>query len=373
MAHEYVPIWLAIAVCATLPLTFYVRRAYLNDLARRTGEATPRRERPAAIISASMTLGIVAACSFFFTPAPIWLHWFQVEAWTYMYLLNYSVNYFLTWGKPYPFLRGRLTYVTLTSTLIVTCLLSLSRNNYGHIYTNDVVHPTGVYLTYYGLGLLTAMVSQLLIIKVFIQSITNNQDLTYRIRRGVGLIAMLGVTFGTTAAFINLILFPRYGELYRGRLNLVFYSTVPCILLIPIINAVKQSTLERLAYPLEQHLRRREQQEHALLTYLHHHLTHIAPRVVLRQDALQGDRILVELTHARQVIWSYSLRRLPVSAKADAAHSFALLSNGNIIESSGPYPAPSPWRTSERKHLVQVALHLKKLEAQLEQGGSYDV
>ncbi len=377
MNDLYARIWLFIAAGAALPLGFYVRRAYLNHKARQQHDVPPREMRAAAIISLSMMIGITAAFSFFFTPGanpgPLWLHLFQVQAFAYMYLLNYSVNYWLTLRKPYVFVHGWLTYVTLLATITAAGLAYLSRDNYGHIFTNDEVRPTGLYFTYYGLSLPPSIVTQFFILRLFVQSIVNNNDLTWRIRRSVGLFAMLGCTASTCIALINLMLFMSYGNTYRAPLNVLFYCTAPMILLIPFINAVKQSTLERLALPLKYHLHKRKQHDQALLTYLHQHLTNIAPRVVLDQDTLFNDRILAELSHARQVVWSYTPPRLPVTAKAEAGHIFALLFNENVIEESGPYAAPSPWRTSEKNHFVQIALHLKKLETQLGQEVSYDV
>jgi hypothetical protein len=309
-----------------------------------------------------MTLGVTGSLSLLIRPAPLWLHLFQLQSFAYMYLLNYSVNVWLTSGKPYKFLHGTLTYVMIILTCLVSFFAYRSRPNYGHLLLNDPVQPTALYAAYYGLALGAILIAELQIIRLFVRSIVQSKDLTYIIRRSVGLFAMLCVTIGTCAAAVNLVLFMRYDTTYRTLLNMVFYVTTPMITLLPLINAVNRSTLERIAAPLDARRARRERQQRERLHYLHRRITTITPQVVLRHDALLQSRILMELSHARQIIWSYTRRSMPVSAKIEAAHVFALLANENVLESSGPYTAPRPWARREKQHFVAVAMQLAHLE-----------
>jgi hypothetical protein len=135
---------------------------------------------------------------------------------------------------------------------------------------------------------------------------------------------------------------------------------------------VSQSALEKISAPIEAHIQQRKQEEHKLLQYLHQQMTHVAPHVVLHQSALYKNRIPIELSHARQVVWSYTPRKVPTSAKYEAKHIHALLLNDNIIEKSGPYSAPRTWRRSERKHFAAIARHLIQLQHQRQEAPSYE-
>jgi hypothetical protein len=90
----------------------------------------------------------------------------------------------------------------------------------------------------------------------------------------------------------------------------------------------------------------------------------IVPCVHLPYDELQDIRVLIEVSDARQVIWSHVPLTHPLTAREEADYLLSLLQQSIVMEAPGIY---QPARTRKRnvlKHNLAVARRLKRYERQ---------
>jgi hypothetical protein len=110
------------------------------------------------------------------------------------------------------------------------------------------------------------------------------------------------------------------------------------------------------AYDTVQQKRRQE-----LLGYLHQTMVQIVPSVQLDCEQIQHLRVLIEISDARQVIWSQERRTQPITPEDEANHLLQLIRTHTGYEKPGEYPPALMHDRKVVKYNLAVARHLKSL------------
>ena len=114
--------------------------------------------------------------------------------------------------------------------------------------------------------------------------------------------------------------------------------------------------------PIYQYLIGRQKQQQDLLRYLHQVMLQIVPGVQYDFEGLRDQRAPIEISAAREVIWSHERRTKPITPQEEAKHLLSLVYKGIPLTELGDYsPAPMCSRTTA-KHNIAVAQHLKRLQ-----------
>lgn len=106
----------------------------------------------------------------------------------------------------------------------------------------------------------------------------------------------------------------------------------------------------------------KQRQQYELLSYLHKKVIQTVPSVQLHPSILYETRTLIEISDARQFIWSYMERSQPTTAKEEARRILELLNEHKVIDKPGPYLPPKMKIRNVSKHYCAVARHLRRLE-----------
>ena len=115
--------------------------------------------------------------------------------------------------------------------------------------------------------------------------------------------------------------------------------------------------------PLSAYITLRQRQQQELLSYLHQRMIQIVPGVQLSCEQIQNLRVLIEISDARQVIWSQMRRTQPISPEDEAKHVLYLICNHTVFDKPSEYlPAPVQYHDIV-KHNIAVARHVKSLQA----------
>jgi hypothetical protein len=306
-------------------------------------------------------LVVFAALGFLINPAPLWLRLLRIPALHVGLLLSYSANIWLTTGKEHRLGRSRVARLTVILSVIVVISGYLSRDNLGVIFRNELFRPTLLYYMHYGLGALVVLFLDLLIVGAFWQSIRQAKELTYRVRRMIGLVSMLAAVVYALVIVLELLLSVFGSSAYRVQLDLVFYLALPLTTLMPLVNIVPQSLLIRLVRPFENYTVRRQQREQQLIEYLHSRLIQIVPHVHLHNEQLRHLRLDIEISDARGIIWSQTSHQWPLSPEEEAEHLNELLRDKRVLSEPGEYVPPTTKQRDVQKHNLAVAKHLKHL------------
>lgn len=352
--------WILLALLILISLLFYARRA------RTIYHESQRLETPPILkLIMSGILLIICFIGFIISPVPVWLALLRLVALLYALLLSYSANMWIVSGYHHHLATSKIFLVMTSSALIIIISGYLSRDNLGLIFQNEDFKPTLVYYVHYYLVCATLLFMYVLIIRLFWISLRQSKDLTYIVRRTLGLTTYTAAGLCVTVSTINLTLSVFYGDTYRQQLNRIFYMIVPVLGLMPVINIVPQPFLAIIVRPLGSILATRRERQQALLRHLHATMVKIVPGVQLQNEELRNLHMLIEISDARQMIWSHTQRTQPISPKDEAQHLLVLLKHNVVIVGPGKYLPPSTRCQNIMKHNLAVAKRLKQQESNL--------
>ncbi len=200
-----------------------------------------------------------------------------------------------------------------------------------------------------------------MIVRTYWTSLAVARSLTYRLRLLCGLAGFTMIAIGVSAVVLNLVVTYLHGAFYQQWLNELYHLSKPVLGLLLFLHLVPESALSFLTRPLQRRATRHRQREDELLDYLHRKLVQIVPAVELRHEHLRPLRLLIEISDARQVIWSHVGGTAPISPADEAAHVLDLLRANKVIMSTGAHIPPAT-SNDVRTYNLAVARHLRQLE-----------
>jgi hypothetical protein len=165
-------------------------------------------------------------------------------------------------------------------------------------------------------------------------------------------------------AILTRILFYSLGDDTQSLILIRTYQNTKAIsaIIIPIGFLTPHRVLECLTSPIYYVRNYRIKQQRELLLYLHSKIILIAPDIHLNPALLSESRTLVEISDARQFIWSYVERSEPTTPEEEAQRIIELLRGNTVIEKPGPHIPPRISSSSVLLHHCAVTKHLKRLE-----------
>ena len=292
-----------------------------------------------------------------------WLHALSVASLHYSLFLIYCAVDQLLNNRCWPTTTRKLFLVTTTVVLIGSTLDYLGRCSLdAFIYDASFPASRLCYVTYHlNTGFRLTLLTFILLL--YWRNLTQHSDPVYFIRR---LICMLGFFIMTCRFFateIMLIAVPFHDHLTRALLRQIYVIDLPLSLILLTIGfSIPGRLLSRLAAPISNYISKRRQQEHELLCYLHRKIVQVVPDVQLPYTQVRDLRVLVEISDARQIIWSQEQVSGVMEPSTEAEHLFTLLEHGSVLHEPGIYPPPAVVHGTITQHYLAVAKHLKRLE-----------
>lgn len=323
----------------------------------------------------SALLGILALSTASPNYHPWWLYFLRTSLMNYSIVLAYLAIDQMLNNKPYqPILKHKL-FLSITALSIVALILDYMRraalNSTLPTMMNTAFFQTDwfsqiVFILDYGvpwyLGILT--------IFLYWRNLHRYLDLNYIVRRSVCMLGFLASifcigSFCLLMAGLNLASFLFSGHIGNSQINQICntISLLTSSLLI-LGFTVPEFVLTRATRPLERYLTWRRQQQRALLAYLHEKMIQIVPGVHLPHNGLLEARILIEISDARQIIWSQTPRTKLITPREEAEYLFYLICNHRVFDTPGAYLPPKTRHRSILKHDLAVAKHLKRLSGE---------
>ena len=264
---------------------------------------------------------------------------------------------------PQSLMRYKGFWVT---TLVVAMLIALDIRLKGYApfdsskpYTSDLFSNAEVILSYAHLLFWAA-----LIIKVYLDVLKRNTQLTDQGRFVLCLVAFSLAFLGLLLVEVNLLLYVIFkNDDYRIFLNLLYHISLVVLVLFVVLSYIVPDTFFiRILSPLAAYKTLRQRRQQALLRSLHQTMVEIVPSVQLPCEPVHDLRILIEISDARQVIWSLQQRLKPIKPQDEAKYLLQLMRKNTILEAPGEYsPAPTSVKNIV-KHNVIVAKRLQRLQ-----------
>jgi len=282
------------------------------------------------------------------------------------FLFLYFASDQLLNNKPYlPLTRHRLFPLMLISISIGAILATLSRVRLEAFLVEPAFKliPLYVvsYLWNYGLQLFFVIFT----LKLYCQNLNRHTVLTYLVRRLICILSLLIAACSLLAIEGNLFLFLLGEKFFRLSLSQIIPAgeTLAIWLLVASF-IIPQDMMERIVQPVEASLAWRQWLQHDLLYSLHEMMIQIVPCVHLAYDEMQDVRVLIEISDARQIMWSHVSSTHPITVKEEARYLRYLLEHNRIITAPGSYQPPTTRLHSVMKHNIAVAKQLKQYERQ---------
>jgi len=225
-------------------------------------------------------------------------------------------------------------------------------------YTRSWTSFTESALSYFGLLYLEA-----LIVWVYAKDLRRHTNVIYAIRRSMCILGFLVNILGLLLLEGGLLL----SLFVKGSYGLVINSLyLWSLLLMGILVAGSYMLPDRFfttaLHPIYQYLIGRQKQQQELLSSLHQMMIQIVPGVQFDFEGLRDQRAPIEISAAREIIWSHEGRAKPITPKEEAKHLLSLVCKGTPLTELGDYsPAPLSSPTTA-KHNIAVAQHLKRLQ-----------
>lgn len=215
----------------------------------------------------------------------------------------------------------------------------------------------GSYLANYGLYAYLLVHINLL----YWRSLQRYTNLAYMIRRLVCMLGFIAITCGIVLDLIQYLPVP------IATLNVLLEPGSAIALsigfiLVAIGFVLPQTWLIQAIGPLEQYVVYRQQRQYDQIRYLHQKMVQIVPGVHLQNEHLRDVRMLIEISDARQIIWSLVPHEGLITPAEEAEQLFKLIRSQTIIDVPGEYiPQPTQQRNIV-KHNIAVTKHLRRLE-----------
>lgn len=310
----------------------------------------------------SIGLGLFAFNNVLLTTNNIWWCLFGMAAMHYCRLLAYLVAEQLLNNKPYQAVLTHKIFLRTTAFVILGLIfVYLSGDSFHSFLNNDPVRPNWAHYAsgFVNYGIQTYLLGSLLIL--FLKDLFRYRELVYTTRRSVLLLSACIGTCGTIASELNLLFSLFLNTSYRVQLNVI--SSIAGLLMVWLLVTaflVPRSSLVFMLRPLKRYLVRRQWQEYESLDYLHKMLLTIVPGIHLHDASAQSLRILIEISDARQIIWSWVPHVASITPRVEAQYLSALLARRIVIYEPGRQQPPNVHTSNVVKHNLAVAKYLKR-------------
>lgn len=225
-----------------------------------------------------------------------------------------------------------------------------------HPYTPSWFFYTEAFLSYSYLLFLDG-----LIVKVYLVSLQRNTYLIDQGRFGLCLLAFFGTLLGLLLVEVNLLLALLHHEEYRVLLNSLYHLIL--VLMAPFVALsyiLPNAFFVKILRPLSAYKTFHQRRQQALLRSLHQTMVRIVPGVQLRCEPVHDLRILIEISDARQVIWSFQQHLKSITPQEEAKYLLHLIHNNTVLMAPGEYSPPPTILKNIIKHNVIVAKRLQR-------------
>ncbi len=212
-------------------------------------------------------------------------------------------------------------------------------------------------------GYFYLLVWDVLIIRIYREVLRRTTHLVDIARFGLCVLAFSLNFLGLLLIEANLLLIQLNHKEYLLPLKLIYYVILTAMAtLIALSYILPEKFFVKVLYRISLHKDARQQQQQELLRSLHQTMVRIVPGVQLPCKPVHDLRILIEISDARQVIWSLQQRLQPVTPREEAKYLLHLIDKNTVLTAPGDYsPAPTS-RKNVIKHNVIVAKRLQKLQ-----------
>ncbi len=259
-----------------------------------------------------------------------------------------------------------LFYIT-TILVVITAILGYFNHDYLQaVISNEPFIPhwkySLFYIFYYGVQIYLG----LLIAPLYWKRLRWGTEPTHFIRYTLAFMSLFLSTFSNLLAELDFLLTMFRGP---GLHSLLKYtnSEIRILTIIIFLSSVSlpQSWLVLLVKPLKHLHTLQKKQQAVLLNYLHAKMIQIVPTVHLHYEALHDIRIPIEISDARQIIWSWTPLAKKISPRIEAQHLLSLLQQQVVITCPGIHQQPMMCHYNIIRYNLAVAKHLKKFEQRL--------
>lgn len=312
------------------------------------------------LLISSMLL-LVMAISALPSPVPMWVYMIRVFCVQFSLLLVYITVDQSFNNKHYQSLLRSRHFLVISGLALVGLVLVYFR-------MRGLVQPQSyqadrawVYYSSYLLNYSIYLYLLTRIILLYWRGLRPYRDLAYRVRLFVCMIGFSASAFSMFLLAMYDLLRPSVSSLPKSLIHLGFvWSIITSIVLLAMSFIIPHALITRIVQPFEGVLIRRQQRRHAAIWYLHQVMTRIVPGVQLHDQRLRDVRMLIEISDARQIIWSLQPHDIPITAEDEAAYLTRLLIKKEIIHSPGQYHPPPTKQPDIVKHNLAVARLLER-------------
>lgn len=239
-----------------------------------------------------------------------------------------------------------------------------------YIRETDALHdkPTAVYvlMTYssYFVNYGSYLYTILNVIGMYWRSFRQNTNIPYMVRRMMCMAGMVCAAVSVGADATSHVFAPVLNPDLDLVLQTVSSTMIPITFTVLTMGFMTpHALLAWLLAPIERSVAYRQQRQQQQLSYLHRKVIQLVPSVQLHNNQLLNIRALIEISDARQIIWSQIPRHTPITPRDEARLLFYLLQRSTVIIGPGPYVPPPINRRSVVRYNLAVAAQLERLEA----------
>jgi len=348
----------------TVNILLLVWFAYLGYRLRR--DRAPMARSIVLKLLGSIILELGLSVSSHFLPVFWWMQILQIMCLHCSLLLVYLASDQLLNNKPYLLLTKHWLFpLMLISISIGATLDALSNYHLEAFLVDPAFQPAPLYIASYlwNYGLQLCLV--VFTLSLYWQSLDRHTALTYLIRRLICTLSFFIAACSLLAIVINLFLFLLGEKVFRLPLSqIVPLGETLVVWLLVASFTIPQDAMERAVQPVESSLAWRQWLQHDLLYSLHEKMIQVVPCVHLAYDEMQDVRVLIEISDARQIMWSHIPLTHPITVKEEARYLLYLLRQNIVITAPSTYqPLPTRQR-NVIKHNLAVAKRLKHYERQ---------
>lgn len=204
-----------------------------------------------------------------------------------------------------------------------------------------------------------------MIVHLYWQDIQKYPDITYIIRRIVGMLAYVTATVMTAVVTLNVMICLVFGDTLRAQLNTIYHLGKPIFFFLALIAfAVPQSIFRKFAAPVIWVSEKRRQQQNAQLEYLASILSKIAPlQTILPLPAgpVRRIRLLTDISDCREVILSHMEQPKTLTPHTEADYILRLL-HDRVVYTAPGNTHPATLGEDSEKYYLQLAKILRQKE-----------
>ena len=264
--------------------------------------------------------------------------------------------------RPHALIRNKGFWITL---LVVGILVVLDIQLRGQASLDSSAPYISGWLsnTEAALSYLYLLFLDVLIIKVYLKGLQRSTHLVDQGRFGLCLFAFSMNLLGLLLMEVSLLLVILNHQEYRDLINLLYHVSLVVFVLFTVVSYIlPERFFVRVLRPLSIYTALRQKRQQALLRDLHQTMVRIVPGVQLPCESVHDLRILIEISDARQIIWSLQQRLKPIKPQEEAKYLWQLMHKNTVLEAPGKYsPAPT-YLKNIVKHNVMVAKQLQRLQ-----------